>query len=637
MAVIPINMARVSQNLRAFNLLETLRRNQVGLFRVQNQLATGQKLLAPSDDPLQAAAAGVIDRRLELIKQIDRNLTRVNNALAESEAAMNDAVSLLMDVHNVASEAAGDTLSDDERAALVPVVQSLLDQLVAVGNRPYLNAYLFSGSYGGGRPFELAADGVIYYGDAARSHAIVDTDQTQDYFTLSGAEFFGAVSSGVHGAVDLDPVLTRATRVCDLRGATGRGVSLGIISVSDGSQQVQIDLTGADTVGDILDKLNAEMPGSLQATLSGNGIQIGSLGGPVSLTVQDAIGSQTARDLGILADGLAGPVGGADLDPQLTLRTQLADLNGGAGLDLANGLIIRNGNRSATLDFSGAETLEDILNEINGANVGVWARIADDGCAIEVLNRISGTDLTIEENGGTLATALGVRSMSASTELASLNDGLGIDTVDGADLRFITADGTSIEVDLDGAKTLQGVIDRINAAGGGALTAGLAATGNGLAITDNTTGADTFRVERANLSPALDGLGLDVEAVGDTLIGRDVNPVRTNSPFTALIELRNCLERGDRTGITLAGQRLEETLKKLQEVQGRLASHAKAMDARSRLAETEATGAQVMLSDVRDVDLTEAIVRFQQMQTALQANLTTSSAVMNLSLIDYLR
>ena len=27
MAVIPINMARVSQNLRAFNLLETLRRN----------------------------------------------------------------------------------------------------------------------------------------------------------------------------------------------------------------------------------------------------------------------------------------------------------------------------------------------------------------------------------------------------------------------------------------------------------------------------------------------------------------------------------------------------------------------------------------------------------------------------------
>jgi flagellar hook-associated protein 3 FlgL len=637
MAVIPINMARVSQNLRAFNLLETLRRNQVGLFRVQNQLATGQKLLAPSDDPLLAAAAGAIDRRLELIRQIDRNLSHVNNALTESESAMNDAVSLLMDVQNVASEAAGDTLSDDERAALVPVVQSILDQLVAVGNRPYLNAYLFGGSYGGGRPFELVGDGVIYSGDAARGYAIVDTDQTQDFFTLSGAEFFGAVSSGVHGAVDLDPALTGDTRICDLRGATGRGVSLGIVSISDGSQQVQIDLSGADTIGDILDKLNAEMPGSLQATLSGDGIQISSLGGPVLLTVQDAVGGQTARDLGIVADGLGGPVGGADLDPQLTLRTQLADLDGGAGLDLTNGLTIRNGSRSATLDFADAETMEDILNEINGAGVGVWARIAEDGRSIEVLNRISGTDLTIEENGGQLATALGVRSLNASTELAGLNDGLGIETVDGADLRFITADGTSIEVDVDGAQTLQDVIDRINAAGGGALTAGLAATGNGLSITDNTTGTETFRIERANLSPALDGLGLNVAASGSTLTGRDVNPVRTNSPFTALIELRNCLQGGDRGGITLAGQRLEDTLAKLQEVQGRMASHAKAMEARSRLAETEATGAQVMLSDVRDVDMTEVIVRFQQMQTALQANLTTSSAIMNLSLMDYLR
>ena len=636
MAVIPINMARVSQNLRAFNLLETLRRNQVGLFRAQTQFATGQKLLAPSDDPLQASAAGAIDRRLELINQVERNLARVNNALAESESAMNDAISLLMDVHNVASEAAGDTLSDSERAALIPVVQSILDQLVAVGNRPYLNSYLFGGNYGGGRPFELMADGVIYYGDAARRYAIVDTDQSEDYFAVSGAEFFSAVSSGVRG-VDLDPALTRETRICDLRGTTGRGVSLGVITVSDGSQQVQIDLSGAATVGDVLDKLNAEMPGSLRATLSGNGIQIGSLGGPMSLTIQDAIGGATARDLGILATGLGAPVGGADLDPQLTPRTLLADLGGGTGLDLTNGLTIRNGSRSATLDFSGAETLEDILNEINAAGVGVWARIAADGRSIEVLNRISGTDLTIEENGGQLATALGVRSMNASTPLASLNDGLGVETHEGADLRFITADGTSIEVDLDGASTLQDVIDLINAAGGGALTAGLAANGNGLCITDNTSGAETFRVERANLSPALDGLGLDVQAVGGTLTGRDVNPVRTNSPFTALVELRAALQSNDRRGITLAGQRLEATMKKLQEVQGRMASHAKAMEARSRLAENEATGATVLLSDLRDVDLTEVIVRFQQMQTALQANLSTSSAIMNLSLIDYLR
>ena len=58
---------------------------------------------------------------------------------------------------------------------------------------------------------------------------------------------------------------------------------------------------------------------------------------------------------------------------------------------------------------------------------------------------------------------------------------------------------------------------------------------------------------------------------------------------------------------------------------------------RADRADYEATATEVMRSDVRDADLAEAIVRFQQMQTALQANLSTASQVMNLSLLDFLR
>ncbi len=637
MAVVPINVARVSQNLRAFNLLATMRVNQAGLFRVQNQLATGQEILQPSDDPLRAAAAGALQRRLEFIEQVQRNLQHVDSALTEAEAAMQDAVNLLMDVQTVASAVVGDSASTDERRALVPQVQSVLDQLVAVANRPFLDGYLFSGTDGSGRPFELTGNGVLYRGDEGRSLSIVDTDYSQDYFTLSGAELFGAVSEGVQGVVDLDPALTRETRIAELRGATGRGVTLGRIEVSDGSATVTIDLSGADTVGDLLDRLNAELPGGLEADLTTTGLVIASgLGSPVTLTIDDALGGQAARDLGLTCSGLAAPLNSADLDPRLTLRTRLEDLLAGAGLDVSQGLTIRNGSQSATLDFDDAQTMEDILNTINQADVGVWARLADDGDTIEILNRLSGTDLTIAENGGTLATALGVRSLYGGTALAGLNDGAGIETVEGTDLRIVTADDTAFEVDLDGAETLQDVIDLINAAAGGAVTATLAGTGNGLQLTDHTTGAGALRVERANLSPALDGLGLDVEAVGGVLTGRDVNPIRTNSAFTALLELREALLSDDRSQISWAGQRLESTLKQMQEVQGRLASHFQAMEARATLAENENTGAQVLLSSARDVDLTEAVVRFQQLQVALTANLSTANRIMNLSLIDYL-
>ena len=414
-------------------------------------------------------------------------------------------------------------------------------------------------------------------------------------------------------------------------------MTLGRIAVSDGTDRVEIDLSGADTVGDLIDKLNAEMPGTLEATLNTQGITIGPLlGGPADITISDVGGGQTARDLGITADGLSLAGVGVDLDPRLTLRTSLTDLNGGLGLSTADGLTIRNGSRSATLDFTGAETVEDVMNLMNGADVGVWARIAPDGSTIEVVNRISGSSLTIEENGGTFATSLGIRSLYGGSELAVLNDGRGVETVDGADLRIITADGSTVEVDLDGAETLQDVVGLLNAASGGAYSVALRTVGNGLLIADNTAGPGTLTIERANLSPALDGLGLDVEATGNTIVGEDVNPIRVDNALTALLELRDGLERDDTRDIAWGGQRLETALSRMQEIQGRMAAQAQAMDKRTDRIANETTAARVLLSDVRDVDLADAVVRFQQMQTALQANLATSSRVMDLSLLDYL-
>ena len=43
-----------------------------------------------------------------------------------------------------------------------------------------------------------------------------------------------------------------------------------------------------------------------------------------------------------------------------------------------------------------------------------------------------------------------------------------------------------------------------------------------------------------------------------------------------------------------------------------------------------------LLSDLKDTDFTEAISRFQTLQTALQASLQTTAKIMNLSLMDFL-
>jgi len=636
MAVTAINPARVSFNMRAMNLLESMRANQEALYRQQNYLATGLRFVQPSEDPIRASAATTLQRRLESLSQVGTNVQNAEAKLSELDTSMQDALTLVSDAQVLANEAVGDTITEDERHALSTVVDSILDQLVTVANRRHLNTYLFSG-HQDAAPFVVAHGGVMYTGDANRMVTVIDTDMSEDAFTVPGMEFFAAVTAGVQGAVDLDPALTEDTRISDLDGALGRGVELGRIVVTVDSEQTDIDLSGAATVGDVIDKLNAELSGEVTASLGTRGITLTVAGGRSGdVAVSDASGGRTAVDLGLSGSFSGATRAGADLNPRVTGLTQITALKAGAGVDLSSGITIRNGGSVATIDLADADTVEDVVNRINEADVGAWARIAEDGERLEILNRVSGTDMTIEENGGLAATALGVRSLHEGTTLASLNDGLGVETADGDDLRITTQDGTTVEVDLDGTEMIQDVLDRLNAAGGGAITADLLTKGNGLVITDNTLGSGVLRIEALNTSLALEGLGLDVTPTGSYLVGGDVNPQRVDSPFTALFELQEGMEKDERLTMVTASQRIERVMKEMQGVQGEMASSSQAMSQRYEQVESEIAATQVLLSDVQDADITDAAIRFQQLQTALQANLGTATQVLNLSLLDYL-
>lgn len=638
MAVTAINLARVSNNLRAINLLEALRFNQAGLFRVENSLATGLRFQQASEDPLRAAAVATIDRRRNLIDQVQSNLSRANDVLTETDTAMQEALDLLNEAEALAVQAVGDTITPDERHSLATIVGSLVDQLVTIGNRQFLNTYLFGGRLNAA-PFERTATGITYQGDQGRLETMVDVDRSTDTFTVPGTEFFCAVSRGLRGAVDLDPAVSKETRISDLEGAVGRGVELGFVRVTVGGVWSDIDLRGAATVGDVVDKLNAGAPTGIQFGLGTYGLTIlrdASATGEV--TIGDIGGGRTAADLGLVGTVSEAAREGAGLSPRITLLTPIAQLLGGRGLDLRGGLIIQNGAQTATVNLDDAVTVEDVLNRINETGIGAWARIADDGQRIEVLNRVSGTVLQFSNGSGAIVAALGLQPMHAGTALADLNDGAGVQTVSGNDLRITTASGTQLDISLSGAVTLSDVIDRLNSASEtGAISAALAADGTGLVITDNTGGAGVLQIEPLNNSRALYDLGLDTPVSGNQIIGRNVNLVRADSPFTALLELQEGMTTDDRALLTRAGDRLRRVLGQMRAVQGQMASQARMMSERSERVETEATATEVMLSDVRDVDFTEAAVRFQQLQMALQANLTTAMRVMNLSVLDYLK
>ncbi len=633
MAVNSVSFGRVSQYLKSFQLLNTVKARQLDLFNTQNQLATGLRFQTPSEDPGGAMKAGVIGRQLDRVQQVHDNLNVVNTTISTVESSMDSAIELMREAKRVTLESVNDTISADERASLATVVTSLIDQAIALGNAQHVNQYLFSGHQTSQTPFEWGLGGVVFSGDEGRRETIIDSDFSQDAFTISGMSFFGAVSTPVPGQVDLDPALTRETRISDLRGPLGEPPLLTRLVFSVGGVESEVDLADAATIGDVIDRLNAELPAGVNATIDGRALRLDA-GAPIA--VRDSGGGATVRTLGLQTlDATGSPMLSHDLNPKLTARSPIASLGGGAGIDLTGGLRISNGERTVDIDLSSAETIEDVLNTINTAGAGVWARLSADGDRIDVLNRVSGVDLRIEDRAGSAATNLGLRTVREAVALSDLNLGRGVNVADGPDVRVTASNGATADIDLSAARTLQDVLDAFNATG--LVDASLAAGANGINLRDISGGAGTLALTSLGSSSALRALGLDGLAPGLDVRGRDVNPVRVEGAFTTLIEIRDGLLENDTRSLTFAGERLERVMRHMEQVRGEMAARAQTMDIRAQRIEAERYAAEALASDVRDVDIADAIVRYQSIETALQANMATAARVQGLSLLDFLR
>ncbi len=354
-----------------------------------------------------------------------------------------------------------------------------------------------------------------------------------------------------------------------------------------------------------------------------------------------ALNAPAGSIFGDVSSGVEGSVDltGPNAQAPLTRLTNLTDLKGGSGLDLSGGFVITNGAKSATIDLTGAKTLEDLFNRVQAANIGAVAQINADGTGIDIRNAVQGTAMSISENGGTTASDLGIRSFSPTTSLADLNDGNGIGAVTGNDIEITRTDGTKFQVDLSSALTVKDAMDAIYAASGGNVTASFSASGaNGIILTDSAGGPGAISVASINGSGAAVGLGLDGTVTGNTILtGRDVGAVHTGGIFTSLASLRDALIHNDQSAITAAAAKLKGDLDRIVRVRGQVGAMAQEAENRQTQIEDQNLTTTTLLSGLTDVDYNAAITKFQTLQTALQAQLQTTGKILNESLMDYLQ
>ncbi|MEO1496149.1 MAG: flagellar filament capping protein FliD [Planctomycetota bacterium] len=351
-----------------------------------------------------------------------------------------------------------------------------------------------------------------------------------------------AASGGTTSVTGSDVyTLSAATTLATLN--DGNGIDLGNdapgiddldITLRDGTTKLGVDLTGAETLGDVIDAINndADNGGSLTAAISADGFGLtltDNTAGSGNLIVTSEYGS--AESLGVDT----GTAGVASSTVEGRLASGLADtlvrsLNGGAGLTLGQIDVTDRAGATQTIDLSAAETLQEVLATINGTSgISVTAQINSAGSGIELTDTSGGSgNLVVAENGSTTAADLGLtndsavtsvdggglsrQSVSRSTQLTSLNGGAGVEL---GDIRITDSAGATTAIDLntsgDEAETVGDVIDRINSAataGSLGVKASINATGDGILLTDSSTGSGSLTVAEVGSGSAAADLNL---------------------------------------------------------------------------------------------------------------------------------
>lgn len=654
MSTIGGNLGRTTSQAMSNALLAALRRTQYGMAKAQQEISTNKSVEKASDAPDKIAAILLLRASVARREQQQRNLEFAGGTLDNVDAALGDTTDLLLQAKSIASSQVGVGSDKDTRRNQAAVIDAQIQSLLDIANRTYQGVSLFgdSADVAGGMGFNSFLGGIRYQGTRSNLASDVGLNEAMD-FTSNGQDAFGVLSSRVKSSVDLNPAATSATRLSDLGGATGLGIRMGSIVVQIDSTNVTVDLNTAQTLGDVVTRINSAIA-SVDVTAGsiavlGQGLSVTAASGR-TIAIRDLGSGLTAADLGIVTTATGGSVSGASLDPRLTLSSTIASL--GPTIDLTSGIKITQGNTTKVLDLSGATTIQDIANRVDALNLGLRLEINDAQTGINLISEVSGLKLSIGENGGSTAADLGLQTMGTATQLSELNNNLGVSNAQGsADFALNLHDGAQFQVDIDGATTLGDVLQKIrNAALGAGLTVGapgdagtnfnvgLATSGSGIVIEDNTSGGFDFKVSRLGTSLAATDLGIDqIAGAGSTITGRDVGKVEAQSVFTHLIALRDALLANDTRGITLAGSNIESDLDQVAQARADVGVRSQRVQGQMQRTEDLDIAEKSALSNLQDADVTEVITRFTQLQQQLEASMRVGAQTLQQSLLDYLR
>jgi len=339
--------------------VSTIQQQYADLQKLQQQLASGKRMLTPSDNPIAAANALEVSQSISTNQQYTSNAGSAYDTLSQQEAVLGQVNDVLQNARDVIVSAGNGTLSDTQRANMATTIKGYYDQLVGLANSTDSNGqYIFAGNKGSTLPFtELSTGNVTYNGDQGQLKLQISASR-QIAVSSSGAQVFQLIRSG-NGTFT-----TAANGANTGTGLATAGTVQSQSAWAGSSKNFQVKFTSPTTY-DVIDNgsattlvSGATYTSGASITIPGAGAQFNISGAPATGDVFTLQASSTNQDifstLGALMTTLNTPASTPTSNAALNngLRTALSNLDQAQ----ANALSVRSNVGTAMNEVTAQQT-----------------------------------------------------------------------------------------------------------------------------------------------------------------------------------------------------------------------------------------------------------------------------------------
>src|SRR5215469_12885618 len=137
------------------NLTGALDQAQANAQQYSNEMASGMRINAISQDPLAAGQNVLLLNQMQQDDSFTQSCGLLTGQLQVADAALGQVVSQLTTAISLATRANNGTLNASDRAAIAQQIAGLRDEVLSLANTNYQGQYLFAGGKVGAAPFSL--------------------------------------------------------------------------------------------------------------------------------------------------------------------------------------------------------------------------------------------------------------------------------------------------------------------------------------------------------------------------------------------------------------------------------------------------------------------------------------------------